>query len=186
MATAKSTGQSGTHPVSHRRSLEGVVDSNKGQLPQGSLQASSSPPPRHSRTQRGNCTLWQNILEHDVCGFFFFFLLNKWMCLGAAWEAEAPPTHLEALNSLKGPWSAEAREKGLLSASFVGKPPLAPAGPLSGSAGSSCSGGTSGRWVEGRPPFLQSSSSPSSTLPSLSLPRPQGSPRPFPSWGRAF
>lgn len=39
-----------------------------------------------------------------VCAFFFFFLLlNKWMCLGVAWEAEAPPTHLEALNSLKGP-----------------------------------------------------------------------------------
>jgi hypothetical protein len=98
------------------------------------------------------------------------------MCLGAAWEAEAPPTHLEALNSLKGPWSAEAREKGLLSASFVGKPPLAPAGPLSDSAGSSCSGGTSGRWVEGRPPFLQSSPSLFPPLASLSLPRPQGSP----------
>lgn len=84
-------------------SPEGVVDSNKGQLPQGSLQASISPPPRHSGTQRGNCALWQNILEHDACGIFFFSLLNKWMCLGAAWEAEAPPTHLEALNSLKGP-----------------------------------------------------------------------------------
>lgn len=33
------------------------------------------------------------------------------MCLGAAWEAEAPPTHLEALNSLKGPWSAEAKRE---------------------------------------------------------------------------
>lgn len=42
---------------------------------------------------------------------FFFFLLNKWMCLGAAWEAEAPPTHLEALNSLKGPgvWRQERK-----------------------------------------------------------------------------
>lgn len=66
--------------------------------------------------------LWQNILEHNVCGLCvcacvcFFFLLNKWMCLGVASKAEAPPTHLEALNSLKGPgvWRLE-RERPLSS-----------------------------------------------------------------------
>lgn len=40
-----------THPIGYKRSLKGAVDSNKRQLPQGSLQASSSPSPRHSGTQ---------------------------------------------------------------------------------------------------------------------------------------